>query len=293
MDAWRWQDLLAPGISVGAPPDEFNHAGQDWGLPAFLPGRLAAAGYEPFVETIRSSLTRQGGLRIDHVMGLFRLWWIPDGAGPADGAYVRYPARDLLDIVALESVRHQAVVVGEDLGTVEPGVRDELAARDVLSYRLLWFEDDLPARWPSCAMAAVSTHDLPTVRGLWEGSDRETLRDLGVAANDDGIADVRRRLVAAADLDEDATADDAVVAAHRALGRAPARLVCATLDDLMVVAERPNIPGAPPEHPNWSLALPRPIEDLDGSAIVAAVSEELQRATASKPGAASGTPPTP
>jgi 4-alpha-glucanotransferase len=134
-DAWCWQDLLADGVSVGAPPDTFNLDGQDWGLPAFVPWKLRQADYVPFIESIRTSMIGGGGLRIDHVMGLFRLWWVPQGSGPADGAYVTQPARDLLDIVALESHRHDAVVIGEDLGTVAPGVREELAARNILSYR--------------------------------------------------------------------------------------------------------------------------------------------------------------
>src|SRR5690606_31201878 len=156
------QDLLAPGVSVGAPPDEFNASGQDWGLPPYVPWKLRAADYEPFARTVRAGL-QGGGLRIDHVMGLFRLWWIPPGNGPADGAYVRYPAEDLLAILALESERAGAVVVGEDLGTVEPGVRPMLADDHVLSYRLLWFEEDEPQQWPATSMAAVTTHDLPTV----------------------------------------------------------------------------------------------------------------------------------
>ena len=137
--------MLAHGISVGAPPDEFNTRGQDWGLPPFAPDKLRAAGYEPFVQTIRACLRHAGGLRIDHVMGLFRLFWIPVGMEPAQGAYVRSHAADLLAIVALESQRARAVIVGEDLGTVEEQTRAELAARRILSYRLVWFEKTPPA----------------------------------------------------------------------------------------------------------------------------------------------------
>src|SRR5438876_10868825 len=145
-DAWAWQDLMALGVSVGAPPDDFSPRGQDWGLPPFIPHRLRSARYEPFIQTIRAALRHAGGLRIDHVMGLFRLFWIPRGMTAADGAFVRYPVDDLLAIVALESHRARAFVVGEDLGTVEGGVRERLAAQRVLSYRLLWFEPDPPAR---------------------------------------------------------------------------------------------------------------------------------------------------
>ncbi|MCR4415691.1 MAG: 4-alpha-glucanotransferase, partial [Thermoguttaceae bacterium] len=139
-DAWAWQDILADGCTVGAPPDLFNPAGQDWNLPPMVPHKLRAAGYGPFVQTIRAALRHAGGLRIDHVMGLFRLYWIPRGFGPTRGAYVRYRADELLAIVALESRRAGAFVVGEDLGTVEPAVRRELRKRRMLSFRVLWFE---------------------------------------------------------------------------------------------------------------------------------------------------------
>ena len=147
-DAWIWQDLLAKDCTVGAPPDAFNPQGQNWHLPAFVPWKLRAAGYEPFIQTIRAAMRHAAGLRIDHVMGLFRLYWIPQGCSPAQGTYVRYPADDLLGIVALESHRAGAVVVGEDLGTVEPGVRPRLARRNILSVRLLWFEPQPPAEYP-------------------------------------------------------------------------------------------------------------------------------------------------
>ncbi len=170
-DAWAWQDVLADGVDVGAPPDAFNVQGQNWGSPPLVPWRLRAADYEPFIQSIRATMAGAGGLRIDHVMGLFRLWWVPSGGPATEGAYVRYPAEDLLDIVALESHRAQAVVVGEDLGTVEDGVRETLAEHGILSYRLLWFEEEPPTDWPEPAMAAITTHDLPTVAGLWTGSD--------------------------------------------------------------------------------------------------------------------------
>src|SRR5487761_1127674 len=182
-DAWIWQELIATGVTVGAPPDTFNALGQDWGLPAFDPWKLRACGYGPFIETLRANLQRGGGLRIDHVMGLRRLWWIPAGCGPAEGAYVDYPLDDLLGIVALESVRHQAIVVGEDLGTVPLGLRGRLRRRGLLSYVLLLFERRPPRRWPFRALAAVTTHDLPTVAGLWDGSDLEARRRLGLPAD--------------------------------------------------------------------------------------------------------------
>ncbi|HMC51239.1 MAG TPA: 4-alpha-glucanotransferase [Acidimicrobiales bacterium] len=165
-DAWLWQEAFAPGVRVGAPADEFNTQGQDWGIPPFDPWRLRMARYEPFVQAVRSGLRHSAGLRVDHVMGLSRLFWIPPDGGPAEGTYVRYPSAELLDILALESERAGAFVVGEDLGTVEPWLRQELQARDMLSYKLLWFEPLPPQGWPERSVAAVTTHDLPTMAGF-------------------------------------------------------------------------------------------------------------------------------
>ncbi|HEU5271385.1 MAG TPA: 4-alpha-glucanotransferase [Jatrophihabitans sp.] len=260
-DGWIYQDLLATGISIGAPPDPFNAAGQDWGLPPFVPWRLRAADYQPFIEAIRATIAHAGGLRIDHVMGLFRLWWVPAGS-PADrGGYVRYPAGDLLDIVALESHRARAPVVGEDLGTVEPGVREQLAERNVLSYRLLWFEPEPPARWPAAALAAVSTHDLPTVAGLWTGRDLADQQESGLDADRAATERLRRLLVERAGVAADSDAADAVAGAYRLLARAPSLLLAASLDDALAVPDRPNMPGTV-ARPNWSIPLPVPLEEF-------------------------------
>ncbi|MBV9412163.1 MAG: 4-alpha-glucanotransferase, partial [Acidimicrobiia bacterium] len=164
-DAWSWQSLLASGMSIGAPPDEFNTQGQVWGLPAFDPWKLRAAGYRPFVDTIRASLRYAGALRIDHALGLARLYWVPDDAPPSEGVYVHYPFADLLEVIARESEAAGAYVVAEDLGTSEPEILDALADRQLLSYRLVWFEAKQPDAYPKLAMAAVTTHDLPTIAG--------------------------------------------------------------------------------------------------------------------------------
>lgn len=277
-DAWSWQDLLAEGVSVGAPPDTFNRDGQDWGLPAFIPWRLRQADYGPFIDSIRTSMISGGGLRIDHVMGLFRLWWIPGGSGPVDGAYVTQPAQDLLDIVALESHRHGAVVIGEDLGTLAPGVREELAARNILSYRLLWFEEERPSAWPAQAMAAVTTHDLPTAAGLWSGSDLARLRELGISTDEEATGEIRERVAEWADLPEDAGDDEAVAAAYGLIGEAPSAMLCATLEDALLQRERPNIPGSGEVNPNWSIALERPIDDLADASLAATIAGVLNAA---------------
>jgi len=262
-DAWAWQDVLATGVSVGAPPDMLNSIGQDWGSPPLVPWRLRAADYEPFVQTVRATIAGAGGLRIDHVMGLFRLWWIPKGAEPTQGAYVRYPAEDLLDIVALESHRAGAVVVGEDLGTVEPGVREALRERGILAYKVLWFEDEPPEDWPTGALGAVTTHDLPTVAGLWTGSDVDdqlAATTMSRAAVESGREELLGRLCRDG-LADDATPVEAVTAAYRQLARAPSLLLSVALEDAVAEERRPNVPGST-ERDNWSIPLPVPLEDL-------------------------------
>ena len=276
-DAWSFQDELAAGMSVGAPPDPLGPHGQDWGLPAFVPDRLAAGGYGPFAQTIRAGMAHAAGLRIDHVMGLFRLFWIPEGAEPAQGTYVRYPADDLLGILALESLAAQALVVGEDLGTVEPGVRERLADEGVLSYRLAWFEHGpdggrrRPADYPRLALAATTTHDLPTVAGFFTGSDLDHLCDIGVATpsgQEQADQEAQRASLCRLLEDEGLLAPgersvEAIVAAlYGFLTRTPCMLVAATLEDAVEAPDRPNVPGTIDQRPNWSLPLPVPLDDL-------------------------------
>lgn len=276
-DAWAWQGVTASGVSVGAPPDMFNSFGQDWGSPPFVPWRLREHDYVPFIESIRATMADAGGLRIDHVMGLFRLWWVPTGVTPAEGAYVRYPFEDLLDIVALESHREQAIVVGEDLGTVEEGVREALAERQILSYRLLYFEQDEPDTWPRSAMAAITTHDLPTVAGLWSGADAvESARC--TQETREVLEAHRAELLAPLGMTPEQTGslsvDDAIIGAHRKLAEAPCVLLSATLEDAVGTERRPNIPGSS-ERANWCIPLPVWIEDLPRHRLVERVAEAL------------------
>ena len=261
-DAWAWQDLLAQGITVGAPPDAFNSEGQNWSLPPLVPTKLRAAGYEPFIQTIRAALRHAGGLRIDHVMGLFRLWWIAEGRRASEGVYIRYPADDLLGIVALESHRAGAFIVGEDLGTVEPGVRPWLAQRRVLSVRLLWFEQTPPPAYPQSSMAAVTTHDLPTIAGLWTGSDAKAQRSIGLPQNDE-MERLRNRLAQSIHAQDDAPTNEVIERAYGLLAQAPSTLVSATLEDAQAVEERTNMPGTIEQWPNWSIALPLSIEAME------------------------------
>jgi 4-alpha-glucanotransferase len=276
-DSWVWRDVLAPGVRIGAPPDEFNLAGQDWGLPPFVPWRLRAVGYEPFAQTVRAALRHSGALRIDHVMGLFRLFWIPEGCTAEDGTYVRYPGTDLLDIVALESVRAGAEIVGEDLGTVEDDVRATLADRAVLSYRLLWFEQGSPETFPERALASVSTHDLPTIPGAWTGADLKDQHHAGLDVNEEGMAAQQRRLQELTGLSPGAAVRDVVVATYRRLARAPSRIRTAALEDALLVDERPNVPGTTVERPNWCLALPASLDEIQDDPVVRSVAATMAR----------------
>ena len=274
-DAWAWQDILAKDVSVGAPPDIYNSAGQNWGLPPFVPHKLLAADYVPFIETIRSALHHAGGLRIDHVMGMFRLFWIPHGMGAGEGTFVRYPADDLLGIIALESHRAGAFVVGEDLGTVEPHVRDKLAQRKILSYRLLWFEEEPPQTYPELALAAVTTHDLPTIAGLWTGSDLQAEESAGKTPNREALGKIKKQLSGMIGVDKSAATEDVIQKTHQLLAKAPCRVVTATLDDAIAVEERPNMPGTVDEWPNWSIALPKTLEEIKQSPLAQSIARSL------------------
>ncbi|MFI5040317.1 MAG: 4-alpha-glucanotransferase [Acidimicrobiales bacterium] len=288
-DAWQGQDVLAPGVSIGAPPDEFSPGGQDWGLPPFDPWRLRAAAYEPFAQIVRAAVAAGGGVRVDHVAGLFRLFWVPEGESPVAGVYVRYPWEDLLNVLALEADRAGAFVVGEDLGTVEPEAREALAARHILSYRLLWFEERLPTEWPELALAAVTTHDLPTVSGVWTGADLARRREIGLTVDEKaelGLQDKLRWVVGAPSPlstdpsgagEESMSATEVVRRAYEALAEAPSLLVAATLDDALGVDERPNQPGTIDQWPNWSIALPLALEDIEEDPHVKAVAQVLGR----------------
>jgi 4-alpha-glucanotransferase len=276
-DAWMWPEAFVTEMRVGAPPDQYNTRGQDWALPPFDPWRLGAAGYQPWVESLRGALRHGRGLRLDHVMGLFRLYWIPVGASPSEGAYVRYPHHDLLNIVALEAHRAGAFVVGEDLGTVEPGVRHELAGRNLLSYKVWWFEADEPPTWPAQALGTVTTHDLPTVAGVLAGSDLLVQRRLNLQPNEAAFADMQAQLLTRTRSDARTPVEVVVRRVYADLARAPCLLLSASLDDLLTVEERPNLPATIDEWPNWRLALPRPLDEVEAMDLPAAIGADLSQ----------------
>ena len=277
-DAWMWQETFVRAASIGAPPDEFNSQGQNWGLPPMDPGRLREISYEPFIQTLRSAFQHIGGLRIDHVMGLFRLFWIPDGMDPIDGTYVRYPDQELLSIVAGESRRAESIVVGEDLGTVEPTVRKEMAAKRMLSQKVLWFEEEDPKNWSPLSIASVTTHDLPTIAGLLSGQDMSLQKELDMDPNEESIKALTNRLSDIAGPRKDGLIDEEVIlAVHEHLGSAASAVVFAGLEDALMVKERPNLPGSTrPE--NWSLGLPVPLEELFEAKLPAEISKILSSA---------------
>ncbi|MDT0166246.1 4-alpha-glucanotransferase [Actinotalea sp. AC32] len=277
-DAWANQDLVSFDYEVGCPPDRHNLDGQKWGLPSINPTALVEADFKPFVGMVRSALRHAGALRIDHVMQLWRLYWVPLGGHAAGGVYVHYPTEALLAILRLEAGRTGAWVVGEDMGTVAEGVRETMAEYGMLGYRAAL---RLPVdQFPEAVMGASSTHDQATVAGTLTGSDNEDLRRIGKSANFEQLEGVRRELagVAGVDLDQPigrAEIERAVVAQYTRLSQCRARVVLASLDDAGAVAERPNMPGTVTQWPNWCLSLPRPVEDILAEPLAVRLAEVL------------------
>jgi glycogen debranching enzyme GlgX/4-alpha-glucanotransferase len=262
-EAWAAADL-AGGVSIGAPPDPFSATGQIWHLPPPDPWRLREDGYRRFAGVLGANMRHAGALRIDHVMGLTRLFWVPDGARGADGAYVAYPRDEMLAELALESRRAGCLIVGEDLGTVPDGFREALAAADVLSYRVLWFERDGPrfrpaAAYPARAVACISTHDLPTLAGWRTGADIAERAALGQI--DEGAAGQERAAEIAA-LTEAIGAEPDAPAVHGFLAATPCALVLAQADDLGGERDALNLPGTDRERPNWRRRIATPVPEL-------------------------------
>ena len=280
--AWsRQQDLLL-GLNVGAPPDLFNTRGQDWGLTGFSPQALIASGFEPFIATLRAAMQYAGGVRIDHAMGLARLWLVPQGASAKDGAYLAYPVDDLMRLLALESHRHRAVVIAEDLGTVEPAFRKRLAKTGIAGMDVLWFQRRgksflAPTKWRRDAVAMTTTHDLPTVAGWWQGADIATRHALGLVADEQREAQERAQDRSAlwgafrkagevcADVPRPDDSAPAVDAAIGFTARSSGPLALIPIEDILGLAEQPNVPGTIDEHPNWRRRLDQPAAQVLGT----------------------------
>jgi 4-alpha-glucanotransferase len=285
-ETWANGDIVLSKLHVGAPPDILNPVGQDWGLPPFDPHRLRQAAYESFVALVRANMRHAGGLRIDHVMALQRLYLIPEGRRASEGAYVSYPVDDLVGILALESVRHQCLVVGEDLGTVPEGFRERMEAANILSYRIVSFEADhtgalvAPQDYPPLALATLGSHDLATLHGWWEGRDialkaqhnlyseeseetrqhdqRSRERAALVAALKEAGMDAAGRLDPAGPFSPELT--DAV---HGFLALTRSGLAILQLDDLTGETDQVNLPGTSDEHPNWRRKQSLMLEDIE------------------------------
>lgn len=270
-DSWLLPGDLASGATVGAPPDSFNQRGQDWGFPPFRPDRLAETSYEPFRQVVRAALEHGGGMRVDHVMGLFRLWWVPAGRGAAGGTYVAYDAEAMMAVLVLEATRAGALVVGEDLGTVDPAIRIALDKAGVLGSAVLWFsreEDEItplpPARYRERAVASVSTHDLPTAYGLLADEQvrvRDSLGQLDRPLEEEQrrVREEKDRLLAMMRAEGLALAgtpdDELVLDMYRLLLKTPCRYVLAAPADAVGDLRQPNLPGTQDEYPNWRLPL--------------------------------------
>ena len=280
---WSRQSETLLGLSIGAPPDLLSIEGQNWGLAAFNPRGLVQNGFGAYIELLRSAMRHAGGVRIDHALGLARLWVVPDGASAKEGAYVAFPTADLFRLIALESHRNQAVVLGEDLGTIPDGFQERMDTAGVLGMRVLWFERDQldrftpPGTWSTGAAAMTSTHDLATVAGWWTGRDLEWRGNLGLLGDEGNRAwewqargrdrhllwqAMQESGTAQGDAPADWDAHPVVDAAVRHIGASACEFVILPIEDALALPEQPNLPGTLGEHPNWRRRLPGNAADL-------------------------------
>ncbi len=312
-DAWGEQDVVVTQAHVGAPPDPFNMLGQDWGLPPLNPVALRDKAYEPFTAILRANMRHAGALRIDHVMALLHLYWIPADAPAEDGVYLAYPFEDLLGILALESQRNHCMIIGEDLGTVPEGFRERMALANVLSYRVLYFEKEgdrfkRPYEYPDLALACVTTHDLATLAGFWKGSDIELRRDLNLypslaAEQGEWQERTRDRMILLTALAEEnllpretdeekarrTISPELVAAVHRYLALSPAMLLMVQIDEITEEEKQINLPGTVDEYPNWRRRVSRPVEDIASAPVTLALERALRERSAPHPAPISST----
>jgi len=287
-DFWAYQNFFISKLRVGAPPDAFSQHGQDWGFPPPDMEKFRETGYDLLIKEIQKNCAFGGALRIDHVMRFFHLYCIPEDEPPSNGAYVSQPFEDLLRLIALESVRNQVVIVGEDLGTVAPYIRKRLTEANILSYRLLYFEKDdqqsfiLPEDYPELALVTVTTHDLPTLAGFWAQRDIEVRKEAGMLDNQQALIsaaaeralDKKNLLMLLQELgllpehcSTDVNAYPEITGElHNAvvgfLSMTPAKLFILSQEDLFKETDQQNLPGTTTEYPNWSLKMKYTLEQL-------------------------------
>jgi len=287
-ELWSDPDAFLQGVVVGAPPDILNPAGQNWGLPPFNPASLVDRAFVPFINLVRANMRYAGGLRIDHVMGLQRLYCIPEGASPADGAYVNYPIDGLIGILALESHRHRCLVVGEDLGTVPEGFRERMADANILSYRVTFFEQDeggdyvSATEYPKTSVAVAGSHDLPTLKSWLSGDDIDLRASLGLYPSEEEIgtqrtlrASQKSAILQSLKLEESADGQSFADAMHRFLGQTTSVLAMAQLDDLLDETNPVNVPGTSTEHANWRRKYAIELEQIESHTAFRTVIDRL------------------
>ena len=297
--AWSRGDQMLNGLSVGAPPDVLAPMGQNWGLGAFSPVALRRQGFQAYLEMLRSAFRHAGGVRIDHVLGLTRMWLVPDGFSSTQGAYLRFPFDDLLRLIALESWRHRGIVIGEDLGTIPPGFGERLASAGILGIRVLWFQRREsrflpPGAWSQDAMATTTTHDLPTIAGWWKARDidwRAQLGMLGPNASETGEREIRNGertalwqsmseagvLDAREGLQPPPAEHPPIEHAIAYVGMTPAPLAMIPIEDLLGLEEAPNLPGTTDQHPNWRRRMPGTVDSMFDDAAVRARTDLLNQ----------------
>ena len=301
-DAWNYQDVIGDA-EVGAPPDDFSPNGQSWGFPPVISERLRDTGYELFIQTVRKNMKYGGALRIDHAPGLFRLFWIPYGMSPKEGAYIRCPSEDLLRIIALESVRNKTMVIAEDLGTVAENARETLKRFQMLSYKLFYFERNYPdpsfltpEKYPDVALCAVTTHDLPTIYGYWKGLDLKMRKKLGMYTDESlwqrHVEERKRdkKLIISALKSQGIIPDDfssepkmtpeLCLAIYRYLAKTPCKLLLVSLDDIIGTLNQQNMPGTVDSYPNWMQKTTLTLEEMISDKRFASLSKMLNMAIA-------------
>lgn len=274
-EAAAWPDAVLPGLVLGAPADAFNADGQAWGISSYSPHALRATGFAPFITLLRAVMHGRGGVRIDHILGLMRLWVLPQGGSASDGVYLRYPFEDLLRLLALESWRNRCIVIGEDLGVIPDGLRERLAERGVLGIDVLMFTRDAdgaflpPARWRTSAVATTTTHDLPTLAGWKRGRDLDWRQRLGTGGQIDRQAEDARRAQDVARLAAQVEADGGDGAQLQDwlafVAHSPAPLALLPAEDALGLEEQPNLPGVVEDHPNWRRRLPETAPGLEAT----------------------------